>query len=208
MDLGLSQRLQTKRGPVDNRRTVDWMRFDLSAGVYDNDRDNAPSDGRFFAYRPEHSIDRNHLNADYAWHISDATTLLADGNYDLDDKQFARGNIGLAVQRDPRLRYYAGARYIDDADSAVGTFGLNYKISRKYSISAFEQYDFAFEDGRNLSTSLTITRKFPRWYGAFTFSYDNSNNEMTLLITFWPEGIEEVRIGGGKLSLLGRSDSN
>jgi len=206
--LNLYQRLQTKRGPAENRHTVDWMRLNLSLGLYDNHRDEVPSDGRFFAYRPEYSLDRNHLNAEYFWHISDATTLLADMNYDLDDKQFARGNLGLAVQRDPRLRYYLGVRYIDDVDSAVGTFGVNYKINRKYSISVFEQYDFAFDDGQNLSTSVTITRKLPRWYAAFTFNYDSSDDELTLLITFWPEGIPEVRLGGAKLSLLGKSDEN
>jgi hypothetical protein len=204
----LFQRLQTKRGKGANRHTADWMRLNLTLGVYDNDRDDVPSDGRFFWYRPEYSLDRNHLNGEYIWHISDSTTLMADGNYDLDDNRFARGNVGLAVQRDPRLRYYAGTRYIEDADSMVGTFGVSYQINRKYSVSAFQQYDFKFDDGRNLSSSLTLTRKFPRWVGAFTFSYDSTNNEMALLMTFWPQGIEEVRIGGGKLSLLGSSGRN
>ncbi|MHC4295392.1 MAG: LPS-assembly protein LptD, partial [Planctomycetota bacterium] len=176
--LNLYQRLQTKRGPADNRRTVDWMRLNLSLGIYNNGLDALESDGRFFGYRPEYSLARNHLNAEYFWYLSDSTTLLADVNFDIDDKRLGRGNIGFAVQHDPRLRYYAGARYIDDLNSAVGTFGVSYKINRKYTIAAFEQYDFAFRDGRNLSTSVTITRKFPRWYSAFTFSYDNSTNDV------------------------------
>jgi len=208
MAVNLYQRLQTKRGAEGDRQTVDWMRLNLSLGVYDNHRDTVPSDGRFFAYRPEYSLGRNHLNAEYFWNISDSTLLLADANYDLDDQRLGRGNIGLAVQRDPRLRYYAGMRYTDDLDSAVGTFGINYKINRKYSISAFEQYDFAFRDGRNLATAVTITRKLPRWYAAFTFAYETTDNEVTLLISFWPEGIEEVRLGSGKLAILGRSEEN
>jgi len=202
------QRLQTKRGPAADQRTVDWMRLNLSLGIYDNHRDTVPSDGRFFWYQPEYSLGRNHLNAEYFWQISDATLLLADANYDMDDQRLARGNIGLAVTRDPRLRYYCGMRYIDDLDSAVGTFGVNYKINRKYSVSAFEQYDFAFNGGRNLSSGVTIVRKLPRWYSAFTFSYETTTNEVTMLVTFWPEGVEEVRIGGSKLTLLGRSDKN
>ncbi len=206
--VNLYQRLQTKRGPAGNRRTVDWMRLNLSLGVYDNDRDEVPSDGRFFFYRPEQSLDRNHFNTEYFWYISDSTTLLADLNYDIDDQRFARGNLGLAVVRDPRLRYYAGIRYIDDVDSAVGTFGINYRINRKYSISAFQQYDFAFRGGENLATSVSIIRKLPRWYAAFTFTYDRATQDVTLLITFWPEGIPEVRLGGAKLALLSRSDKN
>ena len=208
MALNLYQRLQTKRGPVRDRRTVDWMRLNLSLGVYDNHSDTVPSDGRSFWSRPEYSLGRNHLNAEYFWSISDATMLLADANYDMDDKRLGKGNIGLAVQRDPRLRYYAGMRYIDDLDTAVGTLGVNYKINRKYSVSFFEQYDFAFDSGKNLATSLTITRKLPRWYAEFTISFDQSDDDLTLLVTFWPEGIDEVRIGAGKLSLLGSSDKN
>ena len=202
--VNLYQRLQTKR----REKNVDWMRLNLSLGVYNNGIDGVRSDGRFFGYRPEYSLSRNHFNGEYFWSISDATTLLSDFNYDIDDRRLGRGNIGLAVRRDPRLRYYAGVRYIDDLNSAVGTFGVDYEINRKYSISAFEQYDFAFRDGRNLSTSLTITRKFPRWYTAFTFSYDNSTNEITLMISVWPEGISEARLGTGKLALLPRSDEN
>jgi len=142
--------------------------------------------------------------------VSDSTQLLADANYDIDDQRLGRGDIGLAVARDPRLRYYAGMRYTDDVDSAMGTFGVDYRINRKYSVSAFEQYDLSFDGGRNMSTSVTITRKLPRWYAAFTFSYDTTddNDELTLMVSFWPEGVDEVRLGGGKLSLLGSSDKN
>ena len=206
--VGVRQRLQTKRGAPGQRRNVDWMRLKVVLGIYDNGRDPVPSDGRFFGYRPEYSIGRNHINADYAWHISDATTLLADMNYDIDETRVARANLGLAVSRDPRLRYYYGIRYIDDMNSAVGTMGMEYKINRKYSVSFFEQYDFNFNNGQNLTTSFTITRKLPRWYAGFTFLYDASMDELTMLVTFWPEGIPEVRISGGRMTLLGKSDEN
>ena len=206
----LYQRLQTKRGQPGQQHTSDWMRMNLSLGLYDSNQDNVPADGRFFWYRPENSIARNHLNGEYAWNISDSTALLTDANYDIESGELGKGNVGIAVSRDPRLRYYAGMRYTEAVNSAAGTFGVNYQINRKYSISTFEQYDFKFDDGRNLSTNVTITRKLPRWYAAFTFSHDNSaaDNEVTLLVTFWPEGIEEAKIGGGKLALLGGSEKN
>jgi len=206
--VGLRQRLQTKRGPADDRRTADWMRLDLSLGVYSNGRDLQPADGKFFFYRPEYSLGRNHLNAEYSWNISDSTLLMADANYDIDSGRVRRHNIGLAVRRDPRLRYYLGLRRILDMDSTVGTLGMSYQLSRKYSVSFFEQYDFDFDGKKNLSTSLTLTRKLPRWYAAFTFSYNQTDDEVTLLLTFWPEGVSEVRIGSGALSLLGGSDEN
>jgi hypothetical protein len=226
--LKLMQRLQTKRGPADNLRTVDWMRFDLSMGVFDNNLDGRNSGspmrslpsgsymppstspfviGRGSDYRPENSLDRNYLNGEYAWHISDSTTMLADGFYDMDDMSFVRGNIGLAVQRDPRLRYYAGLRYLEEMKSTVGTLGMYYKLSTKYSISAFQQYDFLYNDGRNLATAITITRKLPRWYVSVTFAYDNAD-EVSVIFSLWPEGIEEVMFGSGKLALSPQSDDN
>ncbi len=202
------QRLQTKRGAGADRQTVDWMRLNLSAGFYNNKTDHTRSVGRFSTYRPENSVDRNHINGEYFWNISDATALIAKANYDIDDKRLGTGSIGFAVQRSPRLSYLAGCRYIDAADSAVGTFGVNYQINKKYSISAFEQYDFAFRDGRNLSSTVAITRKWSRWYSSFVFSYDSSQNEATMLINFWPEGVPEVSLGGAKLGLLGSSSDN
>ena len=202
------QRLQTKRGIGADRRTVDWMRLNLSAGFYNNQADHTPSVGRFSTYRPENSVDRNHINTEYFWNISDATALIAKANYDIEDERLAKGNIGFAVQRSPRLSYLAGCRYIDDADSAVGTFGVNYQINKKYSISAFEQYDFAFRNGRNISSTVAVTRKWSRWYSAFVFSYDSGQNEATMLINFWPEGLPEVSLGGAKLGLLGSSSDN
>ncbi|HAU36223.1 MAG TPA: hypothetical protein DCX07_00715 [Phycisphaerales bacterium] len=205
---GVRQRLQTKRGAPGNQRTVDWMRLDVMAGFYTNGDESLPADGRFFGYRPEYSLARNHVNVDYAWNISDSTTFLADTNYDTNTGSFRRTNFGLAVQRDPRLRYYAGLRYLRDLDSSVGTFGFNYKLSTKYSLSVLEQYDFDYNGSENLITAVTITRKFPRWFAAFSFTYNRADDDIGLLITFWPEGVPEFKLGGGRMSLLGRSGMN
>ena len=200
--VGVRQLWQTKRGAAGERQSVDWLRWDISGSVFNNDKTNLPSDGRYFFYRPEHSLSRNAINTDVAWHVSDSTTILADANYDVDTGGLGRGNIGVAVSRDPRLRYYLGIRAIRDLDSAVGTFGMKYKLNRKYTLNFFEQYDFDFDGGENQATSLSIVRKFPRLYMAFTFVFDRTQNDVGLFVTVWPEGIEEIRIGGTRVSLL------
>ncbi|MFP3938286.1 MAG: hypothetical protein ACLFVW_08080, partial [Phycisphaerae bacterium] len=205
---GLRQRLQTKRGSGNEQHTVDWMRLNVMAGFYDNAPGGIPSNGRYFTSRPEYSVARNHVNADYTWHISDATTFLADTNYDLDDGEFGRVSAGLAVVRNPRLRYYAGVRHVNDLDSTIGSFGARYKLSEKYTVSAFQQYDFEFDGGRNMSTSITLTRKLPRWHAGTTFSYDERTGDVSFYLTLWPEGIPEFRVGSGRMSLLGASDMN
>ncbi len=208
VEIGVSQRLQTKRGPVGAEEIVDWMRLNVNLGMFNNTYTEYPADGRPNTYRPEYSIGRSHLNVDYTWQISDSTVFMADTNYDFDNNDFGRFNAGFAVSRDPRLRYYLGVRHITDLNSTVGTFGVNYKINEKYSLSFWEQYDLDYEGGQNTGTSMTLIRKFPRWYGAFTFTYDAANDGLTMMFTFWPEGIPEVRVGGARMSLLGSSSDN
>jgi hypothetical protein len=119
-----------------------------------------------------------------------------------------RADAGVSITRDPRLRYYLGWRYIRDLNSSAGTFGVNYKLSPKYSMSIFEQYDFDYNGGENMASSMSIIRKFPRWYGAFTFSFDQRTNDTSVFISFWPEGIPEFMLGGDRMSLFGGSSTN
>jgi hypothetical protein len=207
--LALYQRLLTKRGPAGNQFSVDWMRLDVIGTVLDNhDVPAPPSDGRFFLSRPEYSIPRDNITSEYTWNVSDATTFLSDLNYDVQSAGVARADAGLAIARDPRLRYYFGWRYIRDLDASVGTFGSNYQINKKYSVSFFEQYDFLFANGRNLATSVSVIRKFPRWYAAFTFTFDQVSGDTSVFMTFWPEGVPEARLSSGRVSLLQQSANN
>lgn len=207
---GVSQRLQTRRGVGDNQQTVDWMRLNVVGGFFCDlpNRNLMPGDGRFFLDRPEYSMPRNHVNAEYFWQVSDSTLFSADTNYDVDSGTLARYNFGLSVQRAPRLSYFVGFRAIPDYDSAVGTAGVNYQISDKYRVSIFEQYDFDFDNGRNYSTSVSVVRKIERWYAATTFVYSQTNNETAVYFTLWPEGIPELHLGTSRLNLLGSSSSN
>lgn len=204
---GVYQRLVTKRGPAGQEHDVDWMRLNVVAGFYDTDLDVPPANGRFMLFRPENSTPRDHVNSEYEWNISDATAFLSDVNYDVESSDIARANAGFAITRDPRLRYYFGTRYIRDLDSSVGTFGFNYRINRKYTLSVFEQYDFDYDSGVNLGTSVSIIRKLPRWYAAFTVVSDQRTDDLGVFLTFWPEGVPEVKFGD-RMGLLPSSSNN
>lgn len=219
--IGVHQRLQTKRGPAGNRRTVDWMRMNLAAAIFSDQEPNLYGDGRMFFTNPEYSLQRNALYGDFTWNLSDATAVLADASYDLEGGYFSRANMGVAVRRDPRLSYYLGLRYmnypdvpvtssVSSIDSLVATFGLSYKINKKYTVNLFEQYDFLYDDGVNLGSRLSLVRKFPRWYASLTLMYDrrDEDDDVSVMLMFWPEGVPEVRLGGERMSLLGQSDKN
>ncbi len=210
--VGVLQRLQTKRWADGNEQIVDWMRFNLVAGFFSSDgQDTRTSGGDFFWYRPEYSLPRNFVNGEYDWQISDTTTLLSDFNVDTDRSVLGQASLGLAVSREPRMRYYIGWRYLKDLDSSLATFGVNYKLSRKYSVSFFEQYDMEYDGGRNVATSLSIIRQLPRWYAGVTVTYIGGRaqgNDIAFMLTLWPEGVPEVRMGGPSISLLGSSSRN
>jgi hypothetical protein len=212
MSFAVYQRLQTRRGPAGNRRTVDWMRFNVIGGFFNKNEENLKGDGMMMFTHPALSRQRSFIYADYTWNISDSVALLADMHYDLPSGQCDLLNIGVSVQRDPRLKYYAGVRYINQLDSTVGTIGATYKINKKYTISAYEQYDFSYRDGVNLGTRVTITRKMPRWYVSVTFlfdqRYDDGDDRFGLMLTLRPEGVPEAEFGTGRVSLNDQSDEN
>jgi hypothetical protein len=204
--------LQTKRGPEGEERTVDWMRFNVGLGFFSDEDPTLKGDGDLFVSRPEYSFQRSYLNLDYYWAISNSISLLADLRFDLEDGDVDTANIGVSVERDPRLSYYVGLRHINDLNSTVGTFGLDYKINKKYSVSLFEQYEFDYRGGVNLGSSIWIVRKLPRWYIGLSLTYDeryDSDDEFGILLVLWPEGIPESRPDMGRLnSLLSSSDRN
>ncbi len=208
--VGIHQRWQTKRGPIGKQEIVDWLRWDVDAAWFFNQDEQfiRPADGKFFFSRPENSVPRDHIRSELIMALSDSTSFLAETNYDLHTDGVSRANVGLSVVRDPRFRYYLGGRYIKEADSLTATLGLKYKINRKYTLDLFEQYDLKFDDGQNSATSVTLTRKMERWYASFSFSYSAANEDMTFFVTIWPEGVPEVRIGSGRLNLLGSSAMN
>jgi len=133
LNIGLSQRLQTKRGIGSRRRTVDWMRLNMDITWVNDSGDASAGPDKFFWNRPfiplvnpysslvppldrRSSVlfgtRRNSFNADYLWRISDTTALLSDMNFDIQSGVVQQFNIGFSRLRWPNLSYYIGTRYL------------------------------------------------------------------------------------------------
>ena len=141
LNIGLSQRLQTKRGPAGQQRTVDWMRLDLDLTFVDNPADVTDTTGpdRFIWSRPFvplrvfsapdlfhgdlknggtfHRFEmygprRNYFGADFAWRLSDTSAILSDLNFDIQSSVVQQFNIGFSRLCWPNLSYYIGSRYL------------------------------------------------------------------------------------------------
>jgi len=222
--LGLSQRWQTKRGVGKNRRTVDWLRFDLDITMLDNpdetygnsnqllwntpmtpliDRfsSSAPPDDRrvYNAYGPN----RSYLGAGLQWRITDTTALLADGYYDVVGGVWRRINAGVARVCWPDLSTYIGTRYMRDTDNGLGqigsnvfTFAATYRLDPRYAMVFSNQFDFKY--GENIRSDITLVRRYHRLNYGLTFRVNESMDRTSLVFSLWPQGIGEMALGLGR----------
>jgi len=152
LSVGISQRLQTKRGPADNQRTTDWMRLDFDVTWVNNSDDASAGADRFIwnkpfvplvdrsstVLQPLGGLDRydrrsggifgprrNYFSADYIWRVSDTTAILSDMNFDMQSGVVQQLNVGFSRLRWPNLSYYIGSRYLKRIDNNYGEEGSN-----------------------------------------------------------------------------------
>ena len=201
--LGLRQRLQTKRGGPGRWRTVDWITLDVEAGFFHDAQKGEDTHGDFIFARPEDSISSSFIAGNFQYRLSDSTVFVYDGVYDVNRGNVGTSNVSLAVEREPRLAYFLGWRYIHDTDNSLLAFGANYKLNEKHTIAFRELYDI--QEGRNFSTQVIYIRKWPRWYTAVEFDIDRSLEDVGINLSVWPEGAP--RLGLGSKRFTGLADS-
>lgn len=201
---GLKQTWQTKRGIGDKRRTVDWITLNIEAGLFGNvnGRDDK-SNGYVNPLRPENSRSRNYIAGDFMYRISDTTSLLYDFNFDLNDRSFDRHNVSIAVERNPRTSYFIGARYAGDIEMSLVGGGFNYKLNEKYITATRIWLDV--DTGDLGETSFAIIRRYPRWYSALSFEYSNVDDDFSISLSVWPEGVPEWAIGSRRFTTLSQT---
>ncbi len=201
--LGLRQRWQTKRGGPGRWRTVDWIVWDVEAGFFSNKRPGDRTHGNYIFARPEDSISSNFLSTQLTYRISDTTVVAYDGVYDLNRGNAGTSALSLNIERDPRLAWFFGWRYIHDTDNNLIGFGANYKLNEKHTFAFREYYDIEFD--RNFTTQLTLIRRWPRWYTAIQLDIDRPTDDVGISISAWPEGAPNLALGSKRFTGLGDS---
>ncbi len=192
LQLALRQRWQTKRGGAGRWRSVDFFTLNAELNLFANQPDEffltpAGFRGLFFDSVVEESIPRNSINADALWRISDTTALLGDVQYNLDEMSLATTSLGLAVQRDTRLNYFIGARYIGQINSTIASLTANYELSTKYTLNFSQSYNFS--ERRNQTSSIGLIRRFDRFFVTFSAYYDAIEDESGFRFAIVPEGL-------------------
>ena len=201
--MGLRQKFQTKRGGPGNWRTIDWIVLDVEAGFFDHKQRGENTHGDFIYSRPEDSVSSNFIATNFKYRISDSTVVVYDNVFDTNSGNLGTSNLSIAVEREPRLAYFAGWRYIHETDSNLLAGGANYKLSEKHTVGIRETYDIDL--GRNYQTEIVYVRKWPRWYTAVAFEVDKSLDDVGINFSIWPEGAP--RLGLGSKRYTGLSDT-
>jgi len=229
--LGLSQRLQTKRGP--DERTVDWMRLNLGGTWFTDNEERTPDSGpyrylwnnpmtplrmysmpgilngdlgpglkKFETYGPV----RDYYEADYTWQISDTTALLSNGYYDARSGTVEQFDIGFSRTRWPDLSYYIGSRYLHNV-KVLNEHGSNaFVFAASYILDprytlVFSQ-QYDFEYRANVESSITLIRHYNRVFWSLSFSADASLDRQSIVFSIWPEGLPELAVGSRRYTGL------
>ncbi len=232
LDFGISQRWQTKRGPLGNRRTVDWLDWDVDFVWVDDSADNEAGsdwflwnepfiplvnrDGRVIPPLDRRSSGRygpqqNYVGTEMILRLTDTTSLLGDAYFDMQNGVVEQLDVGFSRLLWPNLTYYVGSRYLKEVENGLGergstalTFAATYVLDPRYTVVLAEQYDFDY--GSNIRTDMTLIRKYHRLNLAVTFSVDESVDDQQIVFSLWPEGIPELAIGLRRYMELGSSD--
>ncbi|MHC4259108.1 MAG: LPS assembly protein LptD [Planctomycetota bacterium] len=231
LNLGISQRLETKRGVGSKERTVDWMRLDLDVTWVNDSGNTSGGPDRFIWNKPfiplvdtyssmvpqqdrrSSSIfgpRRNYFGADYLWRLSDTTAVLSDLNIDMQSGVVQQLNIGFSHLRWPNLSYFIGSRYLRRVDNGLGekgsnafTFAATYVLDPRYTVVFSQQFDFDY--GANVRSDITLLRRYHRMYWGLTFSADESLKRQAIVFSMWPQGVRELGIGPRRYMGLGGS---
>ena len=234
LNVGISQRLQTKRGTGDKSRTVDWMRLDMDV-TWVNDSDDATAGADRFIWNkpfiplvngfstvlnPLDRYDRrsnnifgprrNYFGTDYLWRLSDTTAVLSDWNFDMQSGVTQQYNVGFSHLRWPDLSYYIGSRYLRRIDNGYGEKGSNaFTFAATYVLDPRYTLVYSgqldFDYGKTIRSDITLLRRYHRVYCGFTFSADASLDRQAIVFSVWPQGVRDLGIGPRRY--MGLSDS-
>jgi hypothetical protein len=163
VQLGIHQRLQTKRGPIGKRRIVDYMTLDASTTYFPlSQRDNFGTPWGQTMYN-------------WQWYIGDRTSIVSAGWFEffklvgstpLNNSMTTGYNpnglniitTGLSIARPPRSNVYLGYSIIDTGPikTSAANVSISYWLSPKWYGTYSTSYDFG--DAILLGTSFSFTR--------------------------------------------------
>jgi hypothetical protein len=180
--LGMRNRWQTKRGPPDQERIVDWITLDTNITLFpDPNRDN-------FGQVP------GLVDYDARWQVGDRLALLSSGIFDFFPDGQKIVSVGGFLDHPPRGGLYLGVITFDGPiSSTVLTGSYTYRMSPKW-VSAFSASIDLRRQG-NIGESFTITRVGESFLISAGFAGDASRRSWGANFTIEPRFLPKGRLG-------------
>jgi hypothetical protein len=210
VQLGIHQRLQTKRGPLGKRRIVDYMTLDASTTYFPySQRDNFGTPWGQTMYN-------------WQWYIGDRTSIVSAGWFEffkllgstpLNNNMTTGYNpnglniitTGISIARPPRSNVFLGYSIIDTGPikTSAANVAISYWLSPKWYGTYSTSYDFG--DAILLGTAFSFTRIGADYLTTIGLSLDpQRQNAYTFAVQIVP------RLGGirsGSASGSGQFDT-
>jgi len=201
LQLGIHQRLQTKRGPEGKRRIIDWMTLDLNGTYFpDAQRDNFGKPWGQTMYN-------------YQWFVGDRTSIISYGWFDfwnltgsvpLSNYTVAGYNpkglnvitTGVSLSRPPRGNVFIGYTVINTG--TINTSALNASMSYWLSPKWFGTFSTSYDFGNKipLGSMLSFTRIGADYLTSVGLSYDPQRSATQFAVQISPRLSPNLRLGG------------
>ena len=172
------QRWQTKRGPIGNRRIIDWITFDV--------------DGEFFPTTSQNFGQVMGLwQYDFRWHVGDRTAVLSTADVDFFSGGQQLYTVGLLLNRTPRGSFYIGFNQFGGPISASVLAGsYTYRMSPKWASSFGSAIDLT---GNNIGQNFQLVRIGESFLMTFGFNVDYSRNNVGVTFNLEPRFLSRTQ---------------
>ncbi len=192
--LGLRQRWQTKRGPIGNRRIIDWITFDIDGEVFPTTSQNFGQAMGLWQY-------------DFKWHVGDRTVLLSTADIDFFNRGQQLYTVGAMLNRTSRGSLYLGYNsFAGPIDASVLVGSYTYRMSPKWASSFGGAIDLT---GRNIGQQFQLVRIGESFLMTFGFNIDYSRQNVGVTFNLLPRFLSQTQFatrGGGFLTRGGNYD--
>jgi len=176
-----NQTWQTKRGPTNRRRIIDWIMLDTGLNLYPKKEQNFGESVGLIDY-------------DFRWHVGDRLTLLSSGLFDTFHSGQTIVRFGGMLQRPDRGSLYLGADRLEGPFQRTYLNGsVAYNLSEKWATNYSTSYDLM--EGRFMGQNLTLFRKGEVFVVKIGANYDWSRNVWGFSFGLEPAFLSKLRTG-------------
>ena len=205
VSVSLRQAWQTYRGAPGRQRSVDVFRLNTTANWFGREPAEPAGPlpggvmtandfrGLYFSGLPEASLARDSINADALWRISDTVAIVGDSSVGLHDGDLLTVASGLVVDRNPRLSYQIGGRYVEPLDLVLGVGSVRYELSQRYTLVGGSRFDL--EEGEVRDSIVGIQRRFDRVAFNVSLYTDLVDDDRGIRFSIIPLGIPGASLG-------------